>query len=54
MHQARGMMGQARERFMQLNERVEELEVEMRYLQERIEALHPPVPEIIDGSGEGR
>lgn len=54
MHQARGMMGQARERFMELNERVEELEEEMRNLQERIEALHPPVPEIIDGSGEGR
>ena len=54
MHQVRGMMGQARERFMELNERVEELEEEMRELQERIEALHPPVPEIIDGSGEGR
>jgi predicted transcriptional regulator len=45
MHHARGMMGQARERFMELNERVEELEEEMRELQERIEALHPPVAE---------
>jgi uncharacterized protein YceH (UPF0502 family) len=30
---------------MELNERVEELEEEMRELQERIEALHPPVAE---------
>ena len=48
MHQAREIMEQTREQFMELNERIEELEEGMGELEERIEALHPPVPEIAE------